>query len=70
MMIFLGHALMILEGIGINIYLWWSLPMIIVFIHSMAPHEALYNRRFTSPIGLFLVGESSLLGSDLIYKTL
>ena len=37
---------------------------------SMAPYEALYGRRFRSPIGWFEVGEPSLLGPDLIYNTL
>ena len=32
--------------------------------------EALYGRICKSPIGLFEVGESSLLGTQLIYKTL
>ena len=36
----------------------------------MAPYEALYGRRCRSLIGCFEVGESSLLVSDLIYKTL
>ena len=34
---------------------------------SMAPYEALYGRRCRSSIGWFEVGESSLLGPDLIY---
>ena len=37
---------------------------------SMAPYEALYGRRCRSPIGWFQVVEPSLLGPDLIYKTL
>ena len=37
---------------------------------SMAPYEDLYGRRCTSPIGWFEVGESSIFGPDLIYKTL
>ena len=37
---------------------------------SMAPYEALYCRRCRSPIGWFEVGEPSLFGPDLIYKTL
>ena len=37
---------------------------------SMALYESLYGRRFRSPIGWFEVGEPSLLGPDLIYKTL
>ena len=36
----------------------------------MVPYEALYDRRCRSPIGLFEVCESSLLGPNLIYKTL
>ena len=36
----------------------------------MAPYEALYGRKCRSPIGWFEVGESSLLGPNLIYKTL
>ena len=37
---------------------------------SMARYEALFSRRCRSPIGLFEVGESLLLGPYLIYKTL
>ena len=37
---------------------------------SMSPYEALYGRSCRSPIGWFEVGEYSLLGLDLIYKTL
>ena len=37
---------------------------------SMASYEALYGRRCGYPIGWFEVGESSLLGSDMVYKTL
>ena len=37
---------------------------------SMAPYEVLYGRRCISPIGWFEMGESWLLGPDLIYKTL
>ena len=37
---------------------------------SMAPYEALYGRRCRSHIGWFEVGETSMLGPDLIYKTL
>ena len=40
------------------------------FIHIMDPFEALYGRRCRSPIGWFELGEPSLLGPDLIYKTL
>ena len=36
----------------------------------MAPCEALYGRRFWSPIGLFEVGKSSVLDPYLINKTL
>ena len=36
----------------------------------MAPYEALYGRRCRSSTGWFEVGESSLLGPDLICKTL
>ena len=36
----------------------------------MAPYEALYGRRSRSPIGWFEVGEPSILGPELIYKTL
>ena len=37
---------------------------------SMTPYEALYGRRCRSPIGLIGVGDPSLLGPELIYKTL
>ena len=37
---------------------------------SMDPYEDLYGRRCRSPIGWFEVGEPSLLGLELIYKTL
>ena len=37
---------------------------------SMAPFEALYGRRYRSPIGWFEVGESKLLGPESICKTL
>ena len=37
---------------------------------SMVPYESLYGKRCKSPIGLFEVGEPSLLGPDMIYKTL
>ena len=37
---------------------------------SMAPFEALYGRRCRYPIGWFEVGEPSLHGPHLIYKTL
>ena len=35
----------------------------------MAPFEALYSRRCRSPIGWFEIGDSLLLGPELIYKT-
>ena len=37
---------------------------------SMDPYEALYGRRCRSPSGLFEVGDPSLVGPELIYKTL
>ena len=37
---------------------------------SIAPYEALYGRRCSSPIGWYEVDEPSLLGPELIYKTL
>ena len=37
---------------------------------SMAPYEALYGWRCRSPIGSFEVGEPSLFGPELIYRTL
>ena len=37
---------------------------------SMAPYEAFYGKRCKSLIGWFLVGEPSLLGPELNYKTL
>ena len=36
----------------------------------MAPYEALYGRRCRSPIEWFVVGDPSILGPELIYKTL
>ena len=36
----------------------------------IAPYEALYGRRCRSLIGWFEAGEKSLLGHELIYKTL
>ena len=36
----------------------------------MAPFEALYGRRFISPIGWYEVGEFALVGPDLVYKAL
>ena len=35
----------------------------------MSPYDALYSKRCRSPIGWFEVGEPSLLGLDLMYKT-
>ena len=37
---------------------------------SIAPFEALYGRKCRSPITWFELGETSLLGPKLIYKTL
>ena len=37
---------------------------------SCAPYEALYSRICRYPIGWFEVGEPSLLGPNLMYKTL
>ena len=37
---------------------------------SMAPYKALYGMRCRSPIVWFEAGETSLVGPDLIYKTL
>ena len=37
---------------------------------SMSSYEALYGRKCRSTIGWFKVGDSSLLGPNLIYKTL
>ncbi len=34
---------------------------------STDPYEAFYGRRCMSPIGLFEVGETLILGPDLIY---
>ena len=54
-----------------NICLWWS--SLTISFHSsisIVTYEALYGRRCRSPIGWFEVGELSLLGPDLIYKTL
>ena len=36
----------------------------------VGPYETLYGRRCRYPIGWFEVGEPSLLGPELIYKTL
>ena len=35
----------------------------------MAPYEAFYGRRCRSPIGWHKVGETSLLGPKIIYKS-
>ncbi|XP_060185718.1 uncharacterized protein LOC132615153 [Lycium barbarum] len=37
---------------------------------GMAPFEALYGRRYRSPIGWFEVGEPELLGPDLVYQAM
>ena len=37
---------------------------------GMAPFEALYGRRCRSPIGWFKVGESSILGQEIIHEAL
>jgi len=37
---------------------------------GMTPFEVLYGRRCRSPVGWFEVGESSILGLDLIYEVL
>nr|XP_009774959.1 PREDICTED: uncharacterized protein LOC104224929 [Nicotiana sylvestris]XP_016436220.1 PREDICTED: uncharacterized protein LOC107762374 [Nicotiana tabacum] len=37
---------------------------------KMAPYEALYERRCRSPIGWFEVGETELLGPDLVYQAM
>ena len=36
---------------------------------GMAPYEALYGRKCRSPIGWFEVGESGLIGPDLVQQT-
>lgn len=36
----------------------------------IAPYEALYSTRYRSPMRWYEVGESSILGLDLICKTL
>ena len=36
----------------------------------MAPFEALYGRRCRSPVGWFEVGESLILGRDIIYEAI
>ncbi|XP_070057405.1 uncharacterized protein [Nicotiana tomentosiformis] len=37
---------------------------------QMAPFEALYGRRYRSPIGWFEIGEAELLGLDLVYQAM
>ena len=37
---------------------------------GMTPFEELYSRRCRSPVGWFEVGESSLLGPDIIHESL
>ena len=37
---------------------------------GMAPFEALYGRRCRSPVGWFEVGESSILGPEIIHEAL
>ena len=37
---------------------------------GMAPFEELYGRRCRSPIGWFEVGESSILGPEIIHEAL
>ncbi|CAN4084975.1 unnamed protein product [Withania somnifera] len=36
----------------------------------MAPYEALYGRKCRSPIGWFKVGETALLGPDLVQQAM
>ena len=43
------------------------------YYHSsigMAPFEALYGRTYRSPVGWFKVGESSILGPEIIHEAL
>ena len=49
--------------IGLSIYLY-SYHLSI----GMAPFEALYGRRFRSPIGLFVLGEADMFDLDLFYQ--
>ena len=35
---------------------------------QMALYEALYGRRFRSPIGWFEVGEAGLIGPDIVHQ--
>ena len=37
---------------------------------KMAPYEALYGRKCRSPIGWFEVGETALLGPDLVHQAM
>ena len=37
---------------------------------SMSPFQELHGRRCRSPVGWFEIGESSLLGPDIIYEAL
>ncbi|TMX05644.1 hypothetical protein EJD97_012909 [Solanum chilense] len=41
-----------------------------IFVDEIVCHHDLYGRRCRSPIGWFELGESSLLGPELIYKTM
>lgn len=34
----------------------------------MAPYEDLHGRKYRSPVGWFKVGESELLGLDLVHQ--
>ena len=36
----------------------------------MDPYEAIYERRFRSPIGWFDVGETLLIGPDLFHQAM
>ncbi|XP_049381297.1 uncharacterized protein LOC125845823 [Solanum stenotomum] len=36
----------------------------------MAPYEALYGRKYRSPIGLFEIGETTLIGPDLVHQAM
>ena len=37
---------------------------------QMAPFEALYGRKYRSPVGWFKIGEQKLLGPDLVYDVM
>ena len=37
---------------------------------QMALYEALYGRRFRSPIGWFEVGEAGLIGPDIVHQAM